>query len=752
MKRKIINIKGIVQGVGFRPFVYKIAKENSINGWVKNTSKGVVIEAEGNDESIDKFIYMLKNNPPELSNITEIKINSREAIGYINFEIKFSENVDNAITNISPDIALCDKCKEDIQNKNNRRYGYPFTNCTNCGPRLSIIKKLPYDRATTTMNEFIMCDECREEYENPEDRRFHAQPNACPNCGPKISILKNNGEELKVDSSIEFIKDVLKKGKIVAVKGIGGFHLVCNGLDSNAINTLRERKSRPSKPLAVMMKDIDTIRDYCYINEMEEKIILGNKKPILILKKKEINILPNELSCNKNLGVMLPYTPLHELLFDNELKVLVMTSANRSGEPMVYRNEDAVNELSNIVDYFLVHNRDIYLPVDDSISNVVLNTERLIRPARGYAPITNKFTSKNIILGCGSQLKNTFSITNGDSLISSEYLGDMDNYKTYESFEKSYKHFTEIYNIKPEIIAHDLHPDYWCNSFINKDNIVKIPVQHHHAHIASCLFENKVDEDVIGIAFDGSGYGDDGHIWGGEFLLCNKAHYKRVAYINYVNLPGGEAAIKEPWKVSIGYLVKTFKDEFIDYIPKDFNIKKSIMLGKMISGNINSPLTSSMGRLFDGVAGILGFNHKITYEGEAAIYLENIADVDCKESYKYSIDNIEGKLVVNTDSIIKSILEDIKENIKIELISKKFHNTIVNFTCEICCKVRSISNINSVALSGGVFANKLLLENITIKLNDLGFKVFSNNIIPTNDSGISVGQVLVAASKIEGEI
>ena len=751
MKRKIIYVKGIVQGVGFRPFVYKQAKKRNLKGWVKNTGNGVIIDVEGIEEYIDALIEDLKTEPPELSDITEIITEDNEIIGYHKFEIKFSEEMESAITNISPDIALCEKCRLDIENKENRRYGYPFTNCTNCGPRLSIIKSLPYDRKVTTMDKFPMCDECKREYNNPEDRRFHAQPNACPVCGPKISILINNGEELPLDNNIEFIKEVLRNGKIIALKGLGGFHLVCNGLNSNSINTLRERKSRPSKPLAVMMKDIETVKKYCYINEVEEKIIIGNKKPILILKKKEANILPKELSNNKNLGVMLPYTPLHQLLFDDELNVLVMTSANRSGEPMVYTNESAINELKNIVDYFVVHNRDIYLPVDDSISRVVLNNERLIRPARGYAPITQKFRTKKRILGCGSQLKNTFSITNGDSLISSEYLGDMDNYKTYESFEKSYKHFTEIYNIKPEIIAHDLHPDYWCSNFVNVKDVVKIPVQHHHAHIASCLFENKINEEVIGVAFDGSGYGDDGHIWGGEFLLCNNINYKRVGHINYVSLPGGEGAIKEPWKVSVAYLVKTFKDKFIDYAPKEFNMQKSIILSKMINGNINSPLTSSMGRFFDGVAGLLGFTEKITYEGEAAIYLENIADVNSKESYKYSIDNIEDKLVVNTDNIIKSIIEDMENNIEKEIISRKFHNTIVEFTCEICCEIRSISKINKVALSGGVFANELLLENTTNKLTSLAFEVFSNNRIPTNDSGISVGQVVIAASRIEEE-
>ena len=751
MKREVIHVKGIVQGVGFRPFVYKKAKENSLKGWVKNTTEGVVIDIEGEERSIENFLNIMINDPPKLANITEIRSENKKVRGYTDFSIRFSEGMDNAITNISPDIAMCEACKRDIENEDDRRFQYPFTNCTDCGPRVSIIKKLPYDRKVTTMKNFIMCPRCQKEYDNPEERRFHAQPNACPICGPQISILSNTGEIINVEDKINFIREKLRDGNILAIKGLGGFHLVCDAENSKVIEILRKRKNRPNKPLAVMMKDIDIVNKHCNINNIEEKILIGNKKPIILLEKKEDSVLPMSLSTNKSLGVMLPYTPLHSLIFDKELNVLVMTSANRSGEPMVYKNESAIEELRDIVDYIVVHNRDIYLPIDDSVSKVVMGEERLIRPARGYAPITNKISTKKHIVGFGAQLKNTFSFTNGESIVTSNYIGDMDNYKTQESFEKNYNHFMSIYNIKPDIIAYDMHPDFWYKDMIS-NNSTQIKVQHHHAHIASCLFENNVDEDVIGIAFDGSGYGDDKNIWGGEFFICNKKEYRRVGHLNYVNIPGGESAIKEPWKISVGYLIKTYGENFDDNIPKDFDKVKSKMLYKMIMANINSPLTSSMGRLFDGVAGLLGFNRKITYEGEAAIYLERIADNKTTKCYDYSIDNLDNRLIVNTDKIIISILNDIKMNVELSVISTKFHNTIVKFTCDMCLKLREINSINKVALSGGVFANELLLTKITSDLIELGFKVYSNKIIPTNDSGISVGQVVVVNSKIEESI
>lgn len=746
--RKHIIVDGIVQGVGFRPFIYKIAIKNNLKGWVKNTPEGVWIDIEGTEKDIENFLKELKYSAPPLAKIEEIKIYNKSLKYYGDFTIKSSDINENITTLISPDVATCKECEQEIRDKNNHRYEYPFTNCTNCGPRFSIIKKLPYDRPMTTMKDFKMCPQCNLEYENPLDRRFHAQPNACPTCGPKVWLTDKYGNKIKGNKPIKEAINLINKGKILAIKGLGGFHLVCDGKNEKAIQILRERKFRPSKPFALMMKDIDIIKKYCCVNDLEENILTGSRKPILLLDKKN-NELPQNIAPNNNkLGVMLPYTPLHYLLFDEEdLSVLIMTSANVSGLPIVYKNNQALENLQDIVDYFLMHDREIHVPVDDSVARVVLGKERLIRCSRGYAPVPFNFEGIQEILACGSHLKNAFCLAKDKFAFLSQYIGDLDNLETYENFELNINHFKAIYNIEPKVIAYDMHPDFLSSEFAQKEEGLKVPVQHHHAHIASCMAENKVDSKVIGIAFDGTGYGTDSKIWGGEFLLCDYKDFKRVGHLNYVKMPGGDGAVKEPGRMAVSYLYKIYGEELDTKtlsLVSGKNINNIVM---MLKRNLNCPETSSIGRFFDAVSALLGLKTKITFEGEAAIELETIADKKEEGIYEYDIDNLNEVYVVNTDKIIRNIVRDIENNIGKSIIGKRFHNTVIAFSIDMCKLIRKKYDINSVALSGGVFQNEIILKGLYNGLLKEGFEVYTHGNIPCNDGGIALGQMVIANSK-----
>ncbi|MDR5588491.1 carbamoyltransferase HypF [Clostridium aquiflavi] len=798
MIRKKIVIKGRVQGVGFRPFVYRIALNNNLKGYVKNSNKGVVIEVQGNSKNVENFLEEIKEKPPDLSYIDEIKIEDGKLGSFKEFKILESSVDNKEITLISPDIATCKECEKELLNINNsRRYNYAFINCTNCGPRFSIIDNLPYDRKNTSMSRFEMCFECTKEYRNPINRRFHAEPTCCTSCGPQLTLLNNEGQVIKNVNEIEEVKKYLKEGKIICVKGIGGFNLICNGKDGDSIEKLRIRKNRKRKPLALMMRDIDVVYKYCNINSIEEKILIGNKKPILLLEKKN-NLLPYNISFNnKRLGVVLPYSPLHYLLFDNEIETIVFTSGNLSGAPIIYNNFQAVKNLKNICDYFLIHDRDINNPIDDAVTTVILNEERVIRLGRGYAPLSYKYSLENNILSLGSQFKNTFSLSCRDYFFTSPYIGDMDSVESIKYFEKHLNFIQNIYNIKPNIIAYDNHPNYWSNDFIDEkqyktrklyNNCNMVGVYHHHAHIVSCMFENNERNKVIGVAFDGVGYGEDDQLWGGEFLICDYKKFRRVGHIENIVLPSGDGAVKEPWKIGISLIYKAFKEEKLwckengfTYINNDkfkenffnsifdsiydnsinkiqkvkeiFNNKSVNFIIKMIEKNINSPLTSSIGRLFDGVASILGFIECVNYEGEAALYLQNLAEdfknslnnkILYKDKYRYKIIKKNSIYIINTNKIILEILMDIQNNLRKGEIALKFHNTIIDFSYELLLKIREEEKLNTVALSGGVFQNPILLEGLYIKLKDDNFNILTHKIIPCNDSGLSIGQIIIA--------
>lgn len=767
MESKYIVVKGIVQGVGFRPFIYKLALDNNIKGNVYNSQDGVYINIEGKNKDINKFISEIKHRPPKLSYIEDIRIEDRSIRKYNSFNIIDSNHKNNdknkKITLLSPDISICEDCIKDIFNIQDRRYKYAFTNCTNCGPRYSIIKNLPYDRDDTTMKDFKICNKCKEEYKNPLNRRFHAQPICCSECGPKLNLLNSNGNIINCDNEIDTAKQLLKEGNIIAIKGLGGFHLACNGKDEKAIQILRNRKNRKTKPLALMMKDIDTVKKYCKVNNKEREILTGNKKPILILDKKENN-LPKNISFNtKTLGVMLPYTPLHYLLLDNELDVIVMTSGNFNEMPMIYTNNEAMNSLKNIVDYYLIHDRDIHIPIDDSVVKVVLDEERVIRNGRGYSPIYFKKDMSDV-LALGANTKNTFSISTDKYIFISQYIGNMNNLESLKYYKNNVNHFKNIYNIKPRIIAYDKHPNYWHKNYLEQIDGEKVEVYHHHSHIASCMFENNVDDKVIGLAFDGVGYGEDGHIWGSEFLICDYNEFKRVGHLQYMKMPSGDKATKEPWKMGLSLIYEccnvdnlnneNVEDMIYTYIEcnenKDIIYKQYKNIISMIKNNINTPLTSSMGRLFDGISAILGFNEQISFEGEACIELENLAQKskNIDEYYNYNLKYVDEKFIIDYSNIIKEILCDLKNNIDKSIIAIKFHNSVVEFSYEVCKKLRDIYNINKVALSGGVFQNNILFIKLHNKLKNDNFEVLTHKLIPCNDSGISIGQLSIAKSII----
>lgn len=598
-----------------------------------------------------------------------------------------------------------------------------------------------------------MCKSCNEEYKNVLDRRFHAQPNCCPECGPKLELVDKFGDKVNTEDPIREAIKFIKEGKILSIKGIGGFHLVCDGKNEEVIKHLREKKHRPRKPFAIMLKDIETVKKYCIVSIEEEKLLTSNKSPIVLLERRE-DILPSNIAPNnKTLGIILPYTPLHYLLFDDDLEVLIMTSANLNSMPIIYENKQAIDNLFDIVDYCLIHDRYIYTAVDDSVTRVILGEERVIRLARGYAPTYLKGENFKESLSFGPCLKNNFCFCKDENIILSQYIGDLDNLETLNRYDKAMGNLLSIYNINPKLIVYDNHPSIFSNLYVDRFKGKMVGVYHHHAHIVSVLFENRIKDKVIGIVYDGSGYGEDGTIWGGEFLITNCREFKRVGHLNKVKMPGGDKAAIEPIRMAISYLYMLYKED--DSCISNTNIlslfnrsqaisKKEQLYIDMIKKDVNCPYTSSMGRLFDAVSYMLGFNKKSTFEGEAAIYLENISDVRINTSYDFDIQLINEKYIINTDKIIKGIIQDLKLQVAKHIISMKFHNTVIEFTVTLCSKLSQVYGIKKVALSGGVFQNKILLEGIYNILKKKNFEVYINKQIPCNDGGISLGQLVIA--------
>jgi hydrogenase maturation protein HypF len=759
MRDKIV-IQGIVQGVGFRPFIYKLASAHNIAGSIINNEEGVLIEAEGLFSDVKNFEKAILQEAPTLSYIEQFAISTLPVKGDTEFVIQKSVVSMSHNVYISPDVSTCHACLEEMNQPQHRRYQYSFNNCTNCGPRFTITQNIPYDRKNTTMSTFQMCNACQDEYLNPENRRFHAQPISCYHCGPEFTVVDSSKNEIASNSPIKYIRTQLKIGKIVAIKGIGGFHICCVANHSDVVQELRNRKHRDQKPFALMMKNISVVKEFCKVNMAEENLLTGIQSPIVLLEKKPQMSLPSELSSDHHrLGVMLPYTPLHHLLFQDGLDVLVMTSGNISGEPIHYKNKDAMKGLEEIVDVYLFHNRDIYIRTDDSVTSVFKNKEYLIRRSRGYVPMPLQLPiigssqtqdqPEPIILACGSELKNTFTITKKRSAFISHHIGDLENFETLVSYEEGIEHFKKILKVEPSTIVCDKHPDYLSSKYAHDQNLPLIEVQHHHAHMASCMAENKLNEPVIGIVLDGTGYGDDHHIWGGEVFTGSYEHFERQAHLDYVAMPGGSAAIKEPWRMALSHLYHLYGEDILqDGFPllRQIDSNKKQFALKMISSNYNSPLTSSAGRLFDAISSLLGLCQRIEYEGQAAIRLEKSVNPSITDVYPTGqlIQRERFPIVVNITKLFEFICEDVIQSVSMDVVAAKFHNTFAKIFVEVCDTLRTKHDIQKVVLSGGVFQNFTLLYQLSEQLNEQGFFVFTHSKVPTNDGGISYGQAAIA--------
>lgn len=791
LKRYRLRVKGIVQGVGFRPYVYNAACQLGLKGLVLNDAGGVTVELEGEQDKLQLFLGRLENHLPPLAQIDNIDLQELAPLGYETFVIRESigqEGLDPGASTafVSPDIAVCPDCLREMGDYKDVRYRYPFINCTNCGPRFTIIEKNPYDRVNTTMREFPMCPSCSTEYNDPGNRRFHAQPNACTFCGPQVRLLNGEGKLVQdIDNSsigpIELAGELLKQGKILAVKGLGGYHLACDATNPVAVYRLRRKKIREDRPFAIMVPNIEVAGSLVEISQEEELLLTGKERPIILLKKRQ-NEQPDRLlkqgtdaiivadevaPGNGFLGVMLPYTPLHYLLLKTGPDVLVMTSGNRSSEPIVYKDEDALKVLDGIADYFLVYNREIFRRCDDSVARVFEDKPYILRRARGFAPKPIPlFREVDQVLACGAEQKNTFCLTRGQNGFISHHIGDLENLETLTSFEEGIEHFQKLFSLQPKLVAYDLHPEYLSTKYALNLNIPKVGVQHHEAHIASCMAENEVQGTVLGVAFDGTGYGWDGHLWGGEFLAGDYKGFERVAHLRYIPLPGGSAAIKEPWRIAISYLRQCFGDIWRTKAPSSLEVNEDIIpvLEEMLDKEINSPLTSSMGRLFDGVAAVLGLRGKVNYEGQAAIELEHLAFSWVQGNAKLSLMSTElysfeykteinnggfNCLQIDPLALIMDIVADLKLGVNQGEIAWRFHLSVANLVITVANLIRMEKGINQVCLSGGVFQNILLLRQVVHGLRQENFDVYYHSKVPCNDGGIALGQAVIATERSE---
>ncbi len=748
-----LKISGIVQGVGFRPYVYKQALLHGLKGEVANTPSGVFIHVEGKARNIDSFCRNLYSDIPRLAYLTDIDQFSDKVLGFQNFSIVSSVCGQNHSALISPDVAVCDECIREMLDPLDRRHGYPFINCTNCGPRYTIMESIPYDRPNTSMKSFIMCKKCQQEYDDPKNRRFHAQPNACSDCGPSVSLYDSSGICIECKDSIGQAALFLLQGKIIAIKGLGGFHLCADASNSEAVTNLRRRKHREEKPFAVMALNIEAIEKFAVVTGQEKELLASYRRPVVLLKKKDHCLISPEVSPgNSCIGAMLPYTPIHYLLLVHGFEALVMTSANISKEPIVIDNNEAFDKLAGIADFFLTHDRDIYLRCDDSVLRHDAGAIRLIRRSRGFSPFP-VFLRKELpqVLGCGAELKNTICLTKGSLAFVSQHIGDLDNLAAYDFFQMTIEHMKKILNITPRTLACDLHPDYLSTRYAMEQNDISIlQVQHHHAHIVSCMAENNIEGKVIGLAFDGTGLGKDGAIWGGEFLIADENMYSRSGHLSHMPLPGGAAAIREPWRMAISYLYKVFGEEMLDLdiqVIREIEDNRLFFIRNMLIKRINCPETSSMGRFFDAVAAIIGIRYKVNYEGQAAVELEKLADNSVTDCYQYDVtSDVDEIHQILPHAIIHGVIKDIEKKVAASVISAKFHNTVISMSKDLCLVIRKETDINRVALSGGVFQNSYLLNGIIRELVKNSFEVFSHRFVPCNDGGISLGQAVCAAS------
>ena len=744
-KVKII-IRGVVQGVGFRPFIYRLAKELGINGWIINSSQGVFIEAEHTRLTLEKFIQKIETERPKNSYIQSYEHTWLDAEGFKDFEIRESNESGSKTALVLPDISTCNDCLEEIFDPGNRRYLYPFTNCTNCGPRYTIIADLPYDRCNTTMGEFEMCPDCRAEYSDPLNRRFHAEPTACPVCGPQVSLCDTDKKIIsEKNSAIQDVVKYLKAGKIIALKGIGGYQLICDAGNNETVKRLRLRKKRNEKPFALMMTGMDQVKCECDVNEQEERLLLSVESPIVLLKKKKnINSSVSDECAKGNpfLGIMLPYSPLHHILMKEFGSAIVATSGNISEEPICTNDDDAFDKLGSIADYFLIHNRKILRYVDDSIVRYAGGNNVMLRRARGYAPLPVVMNNISVTtLAAGAHLKNTIALNKGSNVFISQHIGDLENVESINAFKEVISDIESFYELKPERVICDLHPDYISTRFSESLDIPVYKVQHHYAHVLSCMAENELDgSDLLGVSWDGTGYGTDCTIWGGEFIIPNGLDFKRAGYLKTFMLPGGEQAIHDVWKIGFSLLYDVFGEKVFSLSGIPFTqSKEARIIRQMLDKEVNSPVTSSIGRLFDGISAIIGLKDKANFEAQAAMELEFATDdVKTNEYFRFSIDELtDGSLIFNWHDIVKGIVVDLGNKVSAGIISAKFHNSLTEAIVMVSKKV----NLNKIILTGGCFLNKYLLEKTISRLSEEGFKVYTQQRVPPGDGGISLGQM-----------
>lgn len=756
---QFITVGGVVQGVGFRPFVYTLALKHRLNGWVRNTSAGVEIHAEGTPELIRAFVEGLRQEPPPLARIDSLTLHESAFEAHTVFEIRESAPLPGAFQPISPDVAVCPECLRELRDPTNRRYRYPFINCTHCGPRFTIIQDLPYDRPATTMSAFPMCAPCAHEYHDPTDRRFHAQPTACPECGPTV-WLERGEISIEGDAAIRSVVAYLQRGEIAAIKGLGGFHLACDALNERAVAELRARKHRVAKPFALMMPDLDTIRQFCYCSEAEARLLTSPAAPIVLLERRADPSTQIALSAapgQNTLGVMLPYTPLHMLLFEvlgetDGLKALIMTSGNHSEEPILTENEAARKHLTGLADVILLHNRDIHIRTDDSVMRVFEGHDLPLRRSRGYAPYPVHLPyDMPSVLAVGGELKNTFCLTRERYAFMSHHIGDLSNYETLRSFELGIAHFERLFRIQPTLIAYDLHPDYlaarYARNRAEQDHLPTVGVAHHHAHVGACMAENglKGDAPVIGVSFDGTGYGTDGTIWGGEFLIADYEGFERAAYLKPVALPGGDAAARKPARIALSHLINAGTPLDPDLPPAAaLSETERTIIQRQIERGLNAPLTSSMGRLFDAVASLLGLCQISTFEGEAAMALETVVDPAEVGVYHWNIPALGKPLILDPAPVIHSLLADQRRGMDAGRIAARFHNGVARLITEVCLRLHRETGLNQVALSGGVFQNVTLLKKTLPLLRAEGFEVLLHRLVPPNDGGLALGQAVIA--------
>jgi hydrogenase maturation protein HypF len=776
--RTSVRVEGVVQGVGFRPFVYSLAARLGLAGWVGNDVDGVFAEVEGPAESVRKFLDLVEREAPPLARVERVTAQAMTPNGATGFAIAPSDPAGRRRALVSADSATCADCLAELADPGDRRFGYPFINCTNCGPRFTIVRDVPYDRPLTTMAGFTMCADCAAEYHDPANRRFHAQPVCCPACGPRLRLLDAAGTEVTgievtgtevtgtevtgtevtgteaTGGALAGAVRVLRQGQVLAVKGLGGYHLAVDAGSQDAAALLRARKHREDKPFAVMVADVAAAGELCQVDEVAAGLLTSTRRPVVLLPRRPGAPVADAIAPgNRQLGIMLPYTPLHHLLLHDFGGPIVLTSGNISDEPIAYQDADALHRLDGIADAFLTHDRPIHMRADDSVVRSLRGREMMLRRSRGYAPepLTLRGRFRRPVLACGAELKSTFCLGTENRAILSQHIGDLENYETLRSFTEGIEHFRRLFDITPEVVAYDLHPEYLSTKYaLELDDVELVGVQHHHAHIASCLADNDEDGPVIGVAFDGTGFGTDGTLWGGEFLLAGLAEFERAGHLAGVPMPGGAAAIRQPWRMAAAYLDAAYPEGLpgaLAVAARNPRAWPDVLA--MARRGINAPVTSSAGRLFDAVAALLGVRDAINYEGQAAVELEQLADPAERAGYPAAISEGSPLLVAGAD-LVRAAADDLLAGVPPEVIAARLHNGVAAMISRACLLLRERSGLGTVALSGGVFQNLLLLNAAVQLLEHDGFRVLTHARVPPNDGGISLGQAAVAAARDPG--